>query len=185
MLLQVLHYIKNPVYEEDEVYNLKHRFNVLIKLLALALFISLILGMGIGILESSTTLDLGKHAMDLLLEQYSLWVVFLAGVILAPVLEELVFRGPLIFFRNSRFFPYVFYAITLIFGFYHITNFELSREVLLLSPLLVAPQLCVGIFLGYIRVRFGLLWAMLLHALYNFVLLGPVLLLKSLNISLV
>jgi hypothetical protein len=112
-------------------------------------------------------------------------VVLLAGIILAPVLEELIFRGPLIFFRNSRFFPYIFYGITLLFGFYHITNFELSRQVLLLSPLLVAPQLCVGVFLGYIRVRFGLLWAMLLHALYNFALLGPVLLLKYLNIPLV
>lgn len=185
MLDKVLQFLKRPVYKEDEDHNLAYRFHVLIKLLVLSLLISIVLGMLIGIVESYSSLDLGRHALDVLLEQYSLWLVFVAAVILAPLLEELIFRGPLIFFRKSRFFSPIFYGATLIFGFYHITNFELSREVLLFSPLLVAPQLCVGVFLGYIRVRFGLLWAMLLHALYNLTLIGPVLVLKALNIPLV
>ncbi len=182
MLQNVLQFLRKPVYKEDEEFNLEYRIGVLIKLLVLSLLISLVLGMLIGILESHSSLDLGRHAMDLLLEQYSLWFVFLAAVILAPLLEELIFRGPLIFFRKSRYFAFFLYGSTLIFGFYHITNFELSREVLLLSPILVAPQLCVGVFLAYIRVRFGLLWAILLHALYNFALIGPVLVFKFLNI---
>lgn len=163
---------------------MEYRIGVLIKLLVLSLLISLVLGMLIGILENHSSLDLGRHAMDLLLEQYSLWFVFFAAVILAPFLEELIFRGPLIFFRKNRYFAFVFYVSTLIFGFYHITNFDLSREVLLLSPILVAPQLCIGVFLAYIRVRLGLLWAILLHALYNLALIGPVLVFKYLNIPL-
>jgi hypothetical protein len=51
----------------------------------------------------------------------------------------------------------------------------------LLSPLLVAPQLTVGVFLGFIRVRFGLNWAIALHAFYNLILVGPAILLKALN----
>lgn len=184
MLEQVITFVKNPVYESDSERNFQYRLRGLLRLLALSIFLSIVLGMGIGVLESTSSLDLGRHAMDHFLEAYSPTVVFLAAVFLAPVVEETIFRGPLIFFRNSPYFPLAFYGATLLFGFYHITNFEISREVLLFSPILVAPQLSVGIFLGYTRVRFGLLWAMLLHALYNLILLGPVLILKYLNIPL-
>lgn len=65
----------------------------------------------------------------------------------------------------------------------HISNFEMSTQVLLFSPLLVAPQISVGFLLGYIRVKFGLLWSMALHAIYNMVLVVPVLIMQLLDIS--
>ncbi len=169
MVRDVFHFLKKPVYKEDPKHDLGHRFRVFYQLLFLAVLFSLGLGMALGMLQDLFQLDLGKHAMDLFLERFPLPVVFLAAVILAPILEELLFRGPL------------FYISTLIFGFYHITNFEMSREVLWLSPLLVTPQLCTGILLGYTRVRLGLGWAILLHAAYNLVLIGPLLLLEYLN----
>ncbi len=181
MVRDVFHFLKKPVYKEDPKHDLGHRFRVFYQLLFLAVLFSLGLGMALGMLQDLFQLDLGKHAMDLFLERFPLPVVFLAAVILAPILEELLFRGPLVFFRDSRYFGPLFYISTLIFGFYHITNFEMSREVLWLSPLLVTPQLCTGILLGYTRVRLGLGWAILLHAAYNLVLIGPLLLLEYLN----
>ena len=64
----------------------------------------------------------------------------------------------------------------------HISNFEMTKQVLLFSPLLVAPQISVGFLLGYIRVRFGLIWSMALHACYNMVLIVPVLIMQLLDI---
>ena len=57
--------------------------------------------------------------------------------------------------------------LRLLFGFVHITNFDFTTSVLLLSPILVLPQLLVGGYFGYIRVRFGLQWSILLHGSYN------------------
>lgn len=184
MIQSLLKFIKHPVYQEDENTDLRYRFNIFIRLLGLSLGISILLGMLIAGIETLGAVDLGEHAMDLMVEQYSTGFIFLAAVVLAPLLEEFFFRGPMVFFQNKRYFKFIFYLLTLVFGFYHITNFEVTPTVLALSPILVAPQISVGLFLGFIRVRFGLLWAMLLHACYNLLLVGPVILLMALDIPL-
>lgn len=183
MLKHIWVFLKNPVYQEDTNIDFKHRFAILVRLLFYALVISFVLGMLIENFETVFKLDLGKHAIEDFLQAHSPWLLLILAAILAPLLEELFFRGPLYFFKESRFFKYAFYALTLSFGFYHITNFELTFTTLTLSPVLVAPQLVLGVFLGFIRVRFGLAWAIALHAFYNFVLIGPIVLLQLLNIA--
>lgn len=178
----IIDFIKNPVYQEDTNTYLRYRFTTLARLLIYALAISIFLGMLIGGLEATFHLDLGKHALDDFITEYSAGILLLAAVVLAPFFEELLFRGPLYFFRNSPYFKHAFYGFTLIFGFYHITNFQLTSTTLALSPLLVLPQISIGIFLGFIRVRFGLAWAMAFHAVYNLVLVTPMLILHLLEI---
>ena len=182
MIQIVWHFLKNPVYEEDENTDFKYRLSIFIRLLGVALLISILLGLLNGVIETVFQLDFGKHAIQEALEGYSPWVLLGLAVILAPLLEETIFRAPLVLFRSSPIFKYLFYAFTLIFGFYHITNFETTTTILLLSPLLVSPQISVGAILGYIRIRFGFLWAIALHALYNFVLIGPMILFQILDI---
>lgn len=182
MLERLFNFIKKPVYEADDEIKSQGKFVLLFSLLALALFISFSIAIFIGVLERTTNLELGEHAIDLLFEEYGAPVIFLGVVILAPILEELIFRGPLYLFRKSPYFGVIFYLFTLAFGFYHITNFELTPTVLYLSPILVSPQLFIGLLLGYIRVRLGLVWAMMLHGCYNLVLIGPLIAMKILNI---
>lgn len=184
MINNLFDFFKSPVYKIDKELNLKYKFIFLGQLLAIALFFSLSIALLMGIMEKTTELDLGKHAMDLLFDDYSPAIIFLVVVLLAPILEELFFRGPLYLFRRSPYFGLIFYLFSIAFGFYHITNFEITPTVLYLSPLLVSPQLFIGLLLGYIRVRLGLEWAILLHACYNFVLIGPIILLKALDIPL-
>mgnify|MGYP000017216868 CR=1 FL=1 len=184
MLKQVFEFLKNPIYEEDTNNDFKYRLNVFFRLLVYALAISFVLGMFIGGLETLFGLDFGKHAIEDFMDTYSPWFLFGAAVLLAPLFEESLFRGPFLFFKGSRFFKLAFYLFTLVFGFYHITNFELTPTTLALSPLLVAPQLCIGVFLGFIRIRFGLLWAIALHACYNLIIVGPVILMQILDIPL-
>lgn len=184
MLKQIWEFFKNPIYQEDTNTDFKYRLTVFGRLLIYTLAISFVLGMVIGSLETLFKLDVGKHAIEDFLDNYSAWFLFGAAVILAPLIEELCFRGPLLFFKESPFFKHIFYLFTFVFGFYHITNFELTTTTLLLSPILVAPQISAGLFLGFIRVRFGLPWAIALHACYNLILVGPVIIMLIFDIQL-
>jgi len=183
MIKEIWDFLKNPIYNEDDNEDVKYRLKILFRVLVIALAISIVLSAVIGLVEELLTADLGTHAIEKTLETYSPWLLLFAAVILAPLMEELIFRGPMVYFRNKSYFNYVFYILTLIFGFIHLSNFELNTDVLLLSPILVAPQINAGIFLGFIRVRFGLIWAMVLHSLYNLVLIGPLIAFHLLDIS--
>lgn len=178
MITAIWDFLKHPLYVQDPNTNFRYRAGVFINLLALALIISMVLGMIISLIVTIGDIELGDHAVDQFLDSYSPYLVLLAGIVLAPLLEESIFRAPLFLFRNSPLFPWAFYTLSIIFGLYHITNFELSPSVLIAMPLLVSPQLAAGLLFGFIRVRFGFLWAVALHAAYNAVLLGPVLLIK-------
>ncbi len=184
MLKQVFNYLKNPKYIPFETDNSQFRINSFFKLLVLAVAFSFSLGLLNGLITEGLGLDLGEHAIEALFENNSILLVFLLGVVLAPLIEELLFRAPLALFKNVANFKLPFYLSVLLFGAVHITNFEFTPNVLLLSPLLVAPQLVAGVFLGFTRVKLGLGWAILLHALHNLVLIGPFLLFEYLNIPL-
>ncbi|MEM9091824.1 MAG: CPBP family intramembrane glutamic endopeptidase [Cyanobacteria bacterium P01_F01_bin.53] len=70
----------------------------------------------------------------------------------------------------------IFYLSALLFGVLHITNYDASVWALL--PLLVLPQFVVGLWLGFIRLRYGFRWAVLAHAFHNGCLLLPMALFK-------
>ncbi|MFS4468416.1 CPBP family intramembrane glutamic endopeptidase [Maribacter sp. 2210JD10-5] len=184
MRRQLWDFLKNPTYREDENKNIDHRLRIFSKLVLFSLVLSFLFATFLGILEIVFKLNLGEHAMDTFVKEYPVLSLFFGAVILAPVLEELVFRGPMLFFKEKSYFRIVFYVLTVLFGFLHISNFELSTIVILLSPILVLPQLAIGVILGFIRVRFGLLWSMALHACYNGILIIPLVLAKLLKLPL-
>ncbi|WP_419211395.1 CPBP family intramembrane glutamic endopeptidase [Maribacter sp. X9] len=183
MLKELYEFAKNPLYNQDTNKQFKYRFRKLVKLLALAISFSILLLMVASTIQSVFGLEIGKHAIDDLFEDNSPLAIFMLAVFVAPFLEELIFRGPLAWFRNSDYFNFIFYSFTVCFGFVHITNFELTPQVWLLSPLLVAPQISVGFVLGFIRIKFGLLWSMVLHASYNLILIFPLVIMKFLDIQ--
>lgn len=66
-------------------------------------------------------------------------------------------------------YVYFFYGVALVFGMVHSSNFTGSSGwlLLLLSPLLGAPQILLGALLGYMRTRFGLVYSILFHIAVN------------------
>ncbi|MFS4492020.1 CPBP family intramembrane glutamic endopeptidase [Maribacter sp. 2308TA10-17] len=184
LLFELWNFIKNPVYIEDQNTDTSYRVKILMGLVGIGLAISIALGLVGGVVETIFSLDLGEHAVQAALEKNSPWYLFLLAVIIAPIFEELFFRGPMVFFREKTYFKYIFYTLTILFGFIHISNFEISNTVILLSPILVAPQIGVGVIFGFIRIRFGLFWTILCHALFNLILMGPVLILRLLDLPL-
>lgn len=173
MIGEVIAFAKSPVYTRDADKSLRYRLQVLLELTFWCLGVNIALGTLAGWVATAAGAGLGTHRVESFLEQYPPLVVAAYAVALAPVLEEALFRGPLYFFRRPGLFPWAFYGFTLAFGLLHAFNFPGWREHWTLLPLLVAPQWATGVFLGFIRVRFGLIWSMGLHALYNLLLLGP------------
>ena len=178
----LLDFLKKPRYAEDPDTALSYRIRSLFILLIWALAVSLFLALLIGIADSFGPWSLDEHAFDILLEEFSPLGVLLLASLVAPALEELIFRGPMWFFRNSRYFPWIFYGLTLAFALVHLSNYPNLSEIWPLTLLLISPQLNIGVFLGFIRIRFGLLWAIFFHTAYNLLLLGPMILLYELGI---
>lgn len=71
-------------------------------------------------------------------------------------------------------FRSVFYITALVFGGVHMINHRLSVANLIFAPLIVAPQIILGLNVGYLRVKSGFRWGLLLHMLHNLVFVGGV-----------
>lgn len=167
---ELFRYLKHPVLESDTEKNRIVRFKKLFQLLAICFITGIIITPLFAIIEEIGLINMENHAIEDLIKNYSKFEIFMIAAVAAPIFEELIFRGPLTLFKKPKTFKMAFYAFTLVFGFIHITNFEMTQNVLLLSPILVLPQILLGGYLGFIRVRYGLIWSIGLHALYNGVL---------------
>ena len=200
-LLDLWYFIKKPVELKQVRIPLKVKIGT-----CLALFIIQIpplLGLS-ALLSGLEVLGLWEddmHRLQKIFKEMKPGLIFFSAVIIAPFLEEIMFRLILKFRSNflilwplqllillqvdnkinllktirnfwNKFYGWIFYLISIAFGLIHILNFEPSLNIYLLSPVLVAPQIVIGINLGYLRIRFGLIWSILFHAFYNGILLS-------------
>lgn len=118
------------------------------------------------------------------------FVVLLFMVIIIPALEEFVFRFPLKYKRNYLFrlinpltggrlkrfwrkhFAFFFYASAILFGLVHTINYNNNSLLFyLLSPIIVGSQMFGGLMYGYVRVKLGYWWGVLLHGTFNLILI--------------
>lgn len=164
---ELIIYLKNPVLEKDENTDLNYRLKKFLHLLIICIITSAAIMPLFTLVESLGLVNMNDHAMEDLMQQFPKAVIIFLVVILAPLFEELIFRAPLALFHDPSYFKPAFYIFAVVFGLIHITNFNITTNVLLLAPILVLPQTILGGYLGFIRVRFGLGWSMLLHACYN------------------
>lgn len=181
MLNEVWEFLKHPVNQKLELEK-QEQYTFFFRLLILTVLFSVTFGLLTAGVSEVFNLDFGKHAVDELLEAYTPSLIFLLAVVVAPIIEELLFRAPLTVFKNPIRFKYAFYISVLLFGGLHISNFEALQAQFWAIPLLVSPQLSAGVFLGYTRTKLGLFWSILLHAAHNFLLVAPALIYLSLAI---
>ncbi len=164
----ILKYLKNPLYVPQVDLPTIEKLKTVGHALVICFVFVFITAIPIYIIGATNLINLEEHANSQLLEKYSPMMVFFLAAIAAPIIEECIFRAPLYLFRKvKKNFKYIFYVFALIFGFIHISNYEITATSLILSPLLVAPQIVAGLVLGYTRVRLGLQYSILLHSLFN------------------
>ena len=175
-----------------------------------------------GLLFTLIGMESHDHKMDELMKNMAFYQIFILAVIMAPVVEELIFRyyinkvwlclaliplllsgtsvylflthpSPVVYiisailifvsllFIGSMFrepvllwwksgfrayYPYIFYLSATAFAFVHIFNFDESMSWYF-TPILVFPQFVIGLYLGYLRIRNGLIYSILIHAINN------------------
>ncbi|WP_435263655.1 hypothetical protein [Tenacibaculum sp. nBUS_03] len=92
---ELITYLKNPVLEKDKNSNLSYRFTKFIHLLIICILTSGILMPLFYLIEYLGLIDMEKHAMEEMMKTLSKPMIFFFAVVLAPLIEELIFRGQL------------------------------------------------------------------------------------------
>ncbi|MBE7383657.1 MAG: CPBP family intramembrane metalloprotease [Leptolyngbya sp. SIO1E4] len=69
-------------------------------------------------------------------------------------------------FYSRRMAP-LYYGSSILFGFVHVFNFAGIERYFYLSPLIMLPYAIFGLLLGYVRIKHGFQWAVVLHAVNN------------------
>ncbi|GAA0717757.1 hypothetical protein GCM10009430_15040 [Aquimarina litoralis] len=203
-LKEVIHFTKHPSDKNKAPASFIQNLNLLIRLLIiLFIIVSLILILFHYI--NTYTFDFKSYGKfdDAFANKTLVSILFLVSV-LAPVLEEVIFRLPLKYSRNYIFrgidyifktkkvyifwtknYHFFYYTSIVAFGLVHLTNYDLeSYWFLALAPIIILPQLLAGIVLSFIRMKSGLLWAISLHSLYNGILtIGGILFFNTTTIT--
>ncbi|SHL25408.1 CPBP family intramembrane glutamic endopeptidase [Flavobacterium xanthum] len=194
-------FLKNPKDEAGPKRTVVQKIKTLLSLLLIEIPVMVVLILLISGLEQLGLVDPENHAMENLIKSVSIPVLLLVVVIIIPFFEELLFRLYLRYKDNyalhfivavasltgkrnqqkattflrsvwTKRYKFIFYFSAVLFGMVHITNFEFSYTILLLSPLLVAPQIILGLIIGYLRVRDGFISGFLMHGLHNALFIG-------------
>jgi membrane protease YdiL (CAAX protease family) len=94
-------------------------------------------------------------------------LVLILGFIISMILKKFFNEEKM---KNlfSRRFTYIFYFFAIIFALSHLTNFENLGQIWFIIPILLLPQIVGALILGYIRMRWGLKYAILSHIANNF-----------------
>lgn len=189
-------FLKRPADRQDSVQTWQHKTKRLFSLLAIDIPIMIIIMAVIHGIENLGLFSLEDHKLNLLIQQLPIWMIMLFGIVIVPFIEELVFRLYLRFNHNflvrliilfasltgrqnkikietylknlwKAIFSVIFYFSALIFGIVHLVNFEFTISILFLFPVLIAPQFIMGLFLGYLRVKYSFVLGFLMHAIHN------------------
>lgn len=98
----------------------------------------------------------------------------LSKIILILIFAGYIFIGKLPQLRKNidrvKQFKILFYFSSIAFGFVHIFNIgELNITALLLFPILTFPQIMMGFIFGYVRMKYGFVYSIAVHAFNNFI----------------
>ncbi|MCG1037189.1 CPBP family intramembrane glutamic endopeptidase [Polaribacter sargassicola] len=163
----LINYLKNPVLQKETSKKTSYKLKILFQLLIISILTSLFLTPIYSVIEELQLVDFNTHKLEEMFKNMGVLETLLITAVVGPIIEELLFRAPMTLFKKPILFKYGFYFFSIIFGFIHITNYQITTNVLLLSPILILPQLLVGFYFGYIRIKFGLIWSIYLHGAYN------------------
>ncbi len=206
--LDFFQFLKKPVDHSNTNQTLKEKVTKLFLILILDIAIAGICILLLFALNTYGLFSLENHKLVEVLKTMPKSEVIFAYIVAVPLLEEIIFRLYLRYKTNYllRFFillfyvagkenkehtekrikkiwykqyVYIFYFSAVLFGFVHVFNFDFDFKMLLLFPILTAPQIFAGIFMGYLRVRYNLIWGYFLHAIHNLISLLPFLLMSG------
>ncbi|MCE7041417.1 CPBP family intramembrane glutamic endopeptidase [Dyadobacter sp. CY312] len=99
------------------------------------------------------------------------WFHVLSAIIAAPIFEEAISRLFLGYVRYKPYFRWMYYLSSLLFGWVHMFNYDYDQSHYLYIPVITAVQTFIGFLLGYVRIIYGFWYGVILHAIYNSVMI--------------
>jgi hypothetical protein len=219
--LEFFRFLQRPQYQSIERKKTRILGTAIKIYLLILLFIGLANLINITILRVFLTLPIDETLEVPASLKEHLWIYFLLVVIIAPIMEEIIFRLSLVFdpvnialsfstlialiihkvsngfltfiffffflfllyrlafiYRLSihsfwnKYFKYIFYFLSIIFGLVHISNYKFVEGAqYLIAPLLIFPQLEIGFILSFTRLYYerGFLICIIIHVLMNMI----------------
>mgnify|MGYP006184564043 CR=1 FL=1 len=202
---KLITFLKSP-HHRDSFGNIKGREFLHLLLILFTILIPYIL-----ILDFAG-IDEFDHKFDVLIKKYR-WLLVILSVLIAPLLEEPIYRLHLDFKKSSiwwslglsllliseawftvvllwiwLFFllfkvskgdqPNLKYSVFIssaLFGLVHLMNFTDFdyAQYFYWVPFMVGAQFFIGLVLSYIRLNYGMKWAIIFHGVYNAILIIP------------
>ncbi|AFL84784.1 CAAX amino terminal protease family [Belliella baltica DSM 15883] len=157
-------------------------------------------------------IDQFDHKMEFLLKENK-WLVAVLAIVIAPLLEEPIYRLHLDFKKSSIWWglvlslllisevwipvallwvyllflmykvnkgdslnlKYSVFISSALFGLVHLMNFTDFdyAQYFYWVPFMVGAQFLIGLVLSYIRLNYGMKWAIIFHGVYNAILIIP------------
>jgi len=97
-----------------------------------------------------------------------LGTIVFSNFLLIPIILHLIFSEKKIEIFIKQNFRWFFYFSVFFFGFAHLTIFSGDYlKIILIAPILVSPQIILGLILGYIRMNYGLRYSIIFHCVIN------------------
>lgn len=66
-----------------------------------------------------------------------------------------------------KYYPYIFYSSSILFALWHIQALNINASNFVFLPFAILPYFILGLFYAYVRVRYGLIWSIIMHILNN------------------
>jgi hypothetical protein len=99
----------------------------------------------------------------------SIFLVFDFWIAVAALWIYLIWLFVRVSRNNPPSLKLVVYSSAILFGLVHLSNFtslDYATQFYLI-PLLIGAQVFVGLVISFIRLRYGMKWAMIYHGVYN------------------
>lgn len=196
----LIDFLKNPEEKQSTISDNKFKIQSLFSILFIDLLLMIPTIGVISLMEFLGLFDSETHALEELLREHPL-LILITGISVKPFIEEMIFRLHLRIDKNVPIqlligmssilghntqekvkgfirqrwiqnYSYIFYLSAFVFAMIHISNYEFSAKILIISPIILMPQFIIGLLLGFLRVKFGLMWGFYLHSLHNLIFLS-------------
>ena len=100
---------------------------------------------------------------------YSLLLRFISMLICSVILYFIINRNILSFFKSKQNI-FIYYNI-IVFGLLHAFNYSYQEfSHYLFIPFLVSVQLILGVYLSFVRIKYGFILCLLMHISHNSIL---------------
>lgn len=153
--------IISPIFEEItfRLFLTKFRKNIAI--------ISISMIWGVLLLEVMEEFQLLFYFKDLLF--FDLTMIFYVLCFGSPIylLLKYVVNERFINSLWEKYYPYIFYSSSILFAFWHIQALNINASNIVFLPFAILPYFILGLFYAYVRVRYGLIWSIIMHILNN------------------